>query len=76
MTVKVRTDDIKLTIPVPLLLISPALKIVSHFAEIDEWQIKLACDLIRELRRARHHHRGLELVHVIDSDGDEVIVRL
>ena len=76
MKVCVRSEGHRFTIPVPLSIMPILLKIAGKFSDIGEDEKAIALELCRALKDARRSFRGLELVHVRDSDGDEVIIVL
>lgn len=76
MKVCIRTEGHRFTIPVPLSVMPTLLKIAYKFTDMDMSYKETAIELCHALKRAHRDFRGLELVHVRDSDGDEVIVIL
>ena len=76
MKVCIRTEGHRFTIPVPLSVMPALLKIADKFTDIDASYKETAMELCYALRRAHRDFRGLELIHIRDSDGDEVIVIL
>lgn len=76
MKVRIRAEGHRFTIPVPLSIMPFLLRIAGRFVDIDDSEKATATALCCALKEARRDFRGLELVHIIDSDGDEVIVIL
>ena len=77
MTVYVKTEKLRLWLPVPLVL----LRLVTLFpdgfiSEIGLDSRETALALYRALKQAHRDFPGLELVHMRSADGEEVIVKL
>ena len=80
MIIKVRSDDIKLWIPVPLGLVFNDLTaaLLPKIMEQNGMTItpKQARKLMRGLRKCQRRHRGLTLVEAETSDGQYVEIKL
>ena len=77
MTVYVKTGNIRLWFPVPLLLLRLAPLVPDKYIPEMGLDIKKATlALYRALKQVRRDFPGLELVHVRSAGGEEVIVKL
>lgn len=88
MTIKIRSDDIKLWIPVPTglafndltALLIPKIMVQNGVTITAENSVaitpKQARKLMRGIRKCIRHHRGLTLVEVETADGQHVEITL
>ena len=76
MKILVRTDDAKFTFRFPTFALPLVLRIAARTSVIDKSEKAVCRELARAFHGIKRRYRGLELVHVIDSDGDEVIITL
>ena len=77
MTVFVKTGKLRLWFPVPLVFLRLVTLFPDDFiSEVGLGSRETAFALYRALKQAHRDFPGLELVHVLSADGEEVIVKL